>query len=307
MPLDLQGFALSDQDLGLEESELVFPVEERKLLASSTPYDVETEIGPGQQIPDAESDTHKCIVRTDTDQIVGVVGSGYRLMPNAEYFSVIEQTLRASVPGDMWEGVQVRDSLARGGAFCRREYVFPAYAEQLRNSVHSTQVGLRVIAWNSYDGGTSAGLVTGLIDFYCTNGMVVGKNIQAASTRHSSRMSAQALVPALQRSIEATEEMLTEVRRMAMTPVQEEQVVELLERSFSAKKAGSLMERFGVEAEVRGYNVFALLSAMTYYSSHDSEEFPAQGREGTSPQILHQREEEVRKITDSALFRELMA
>lgn len=304
MPLDLQGFTLAeDTDLGLAESQVVFPVEARKLLCSTAPVDQEEGIGEAL----SASDTHKCIVRTDTDEIVGVVGANYRLMPNADYFAVIEQTLRGAVPGDMWEGVQVRDSLARGGAFCRREYVFPAYAEALRNTIHSTELGLRIIAWNSYDGGSSAGLMTGLIDFYCTNGMILGKNIERASARHSARMTADSLIPALRKSIEETEEMLDEVRRMAMAPVEEEQVVELLESKFSGKKAAALHERFGQEAEQRGYNAFALLSALTYYSSHDSEEFPTQGREGTSAQILHYREDEVRRVVDSPAFRDLLA
>jgi hypothetical protein len=302
MPLDLQGFALPTTDLGLSESPVSFPVEARHLLASSARWDAEQpQHGVGTW-----TDTHKCIVRTDTDEIVGVVGANYSLLPNSVYFSTIEETMRGAIPGDMWEGVQVRDSLSRAGAFCRREYVFPAYAEQLRNTIHNTDIGLRLIAWNSYDGGTSAGLMSGLIDFYCTNGMVVGKNIASTTARHSSRMDPQVFVEPLRRSIDQTEEMVDEVRRMARTPVTSDDAIEFLEKTFSDRRAGAMHARFLAETEQRGQNVFALLSAMTFYSSHNSEEFPTRGREGTETQTLHGREIEVQRATASPAFRSLL-
>ena len=67
-----------------------------------------------------------------------------------------------------------------------------------------------------------------------------------------------------------------------------------------------MFSRFGVEVSHRGQNVFSLLSAMTYYSSHNSDEFPTRGREGTEVQTLHGREAEVQRIIGSPQFRALL-
>ena len=53
-------------------------------------------------------------------------------------------------------------------------------------------------------------------------------------------------------------------------------------------------------------NAFALLSALTYYASHDSEEFPTQGKESASNQVLAGREDEVQRIVESREFRALL-
>jgi hypothetical protein len=305
MPLDLLNFAptSSVEDLGLATSPVVFPVEARHLAATTVPWTDEEE--PEHHVSTV-ADTHKCIVRTDTSEIVGVVGAKYRLMRNEEYFSTIETAMHDAIPQDMWAGVQVRSSVGRGGAFCRREYVFPAYAEELKNTQHATKMGLRMIAWNSYDGGSSAGLMTGLIDFYCTNGLIVGKNIQATRARHSSGLDPLSFVAPLKKSIERTEEMVDEARRMIRTPLSADAALEFLTQTFSPRRAGQLSSRLNREIEERGSNVFSLLSALTYYSSHNSEEFPTQGRDATSLETLHGREAEVARAVASPAFRSLL-
>lgn len=303
MPLDLQGFVLPSQELGLADSQTIFPVEARNLLSSTKQWGSESD--DLNEICSA-SDTHKVIVRTDTDEIVGVVGGKYRLLTNLEFFSTIEETMRDAIPDDMWDGVQVRDSLSRGGSFARREYVFPAYAEALANTVHETKLGLRIIATNSYDGGSSASLMTGLIDFFCTNGLILGKNIASEAARHSSRLDARSFVHPLRRSIEQTEAMVDEVRSMIRTPITQDQAAEFLEGKFSARRSEALMLRFDREVEQRGMNAFALLSALTYYASHDSESFPAMGQRDNTSEILHYREAEVQRVVSSPDFRQLV-
>lgn len=303
MPLDLIGYTAPAEALGLAESATVFPVEARNLLASTKLFSDDSE-----RIDEygAISDTHKCIVRTDTDEIVGVVGAKYGLLRNEDFFSTIEETMRDAIPADMWVGVQVRESVSRGGAFSRREYVFPAYAEELRNTVHETQLGLRIIATNSYDGGSSASLMTGLIDFYCTNGLILGKNIASAAARHSTRLDASLFVAPLRRSIEQTQDMVDEVRTMVRTPITMDDASDFLEKQFSAKRAEALLEQFTEETEHRGMNAFALLSALTNYASHDSARFPTSGRRDNASEILHYREVEVQRATQSREFRALL-
>lgn len=303
MPLDLIGFAAPEKELGLADSATIFPVEARTLLSSTKPFTDESDTPHGVF---SESETHKCIVRTDTGRIVGVVGSKYGLLRNETLFSSMEQTMREAIPTEMWEGVQVREGVCRGGAFCRREYVFPAYAEALRNTVHETKLGFRVIVTNSYDGGSSASMQTGLIDFACTNGLVLGKNIAMSSARHSSRLDHRQFVQPLRMAIEQSQEMVDEVRTMARTPITMDQATEFCEKKFSGKRSALMLEQFGREVENRGMNAFALLSALTYYASHDSELFPAPGRRGNTDEVLHYREQEVQTLVGSREFRSLL-
>lgn len=286
----------------LESSGCLFPVEEQAIGAHG--YD---EAEDGTKVPKSSASSyapsHKAIVRTDTKTVLGVVGSRYKLMLNEEYFGAIEQALEEAVPKEMLEGCQVRTRTT--GSWTHRDYVLPAYADEVHNSVHKTKVGLRIIASNSYDGGSSARLLCGLIDFYCTNGMVVGTNIERAARRHSARLSPDQLIRPLQDSISRTNEEIEKIGTMLNTPVRTDDVVDLLEKEFSASRSGQLLARFEKEREERGSNVFALYSAMTYYSSHHSEEFPTRGEE-PNLRLLEAREEEVAKVVRGSRFQKLL-
>lgn len=300
---DLINFEAPATDFGLEDSGAVFPVGERTL-ASLSPVGEDADPVTGDVL--SASNTHKCIVREDTGGIVGVVGTKYRLLSNMNYFSTIEEALTRAIPKKMQKNCQVRTSVTRGGSWARRDYVFPEYAERLKNSVHETSVGLRIIAWNSYDGGSSAGLLTGLIDFYCTNGMLIGKDIEKMARRHSPRLEAGMFVNPLQKSIDGVNTKVQELQAMINRPLKFDDAVELLEKKFSGRRAGEMLARYEIEQEERGANVYALLSAMTHYASHNSDNFAMRTEDDAASQTLHGRELEVQRITSSPEFRSLM-
>lgn len=301
MTTQLIDFITPSTDFGLKESDITFPVEAMSIVAHRT---VETDGGPDYD-PEmvAVAPAHKAIVRADTSEIVGIVGSKYSLMRNEDYFSTVETALREAIPAEFQRDALVRDKTT--GSWSQREYVFPAYAKELKNTEFATKIGLRVVASNSYDGGSSARLMVGLIDFYCTNGMVIGKNIEKIARRHSSRLSPELFINPLKLSIDQSNEMVEHVRKMMRTPVKQDDVVILLEKHFSGSRAGQMVARFEKERDVRGNNVFALHSALTYYSSHNSEDFPTRG-ENFNSRILEAREEEVQRIVASPEFRRIL-
>lgn len=292
MPFDLINFATPETDFGLSESGCTFPVRETSIITREE--DGGTEY---------TSETHKAILDTEGGRIVGVVGSRYGLLTNEEYFGAVEEALRMSMPADLIAEPKVRTRST--GSWTQRDYVFPRYAEALKNTTHETKIGLRIIASNSYDGGSSARLLVGLIDFYCTNGVIVGRDIQRAARRHSSGLDPRFFVDPLRTSIEATHERIEEVRRMMNTPLRQDTVVPLLEKFFSGQRAAQMMSRLAVETEARGSNVFALHSALTYYSSHLSDDFSMRGS-ADDPRILEGREDEVFRIVQSGEFQSLL-
>lgn len=304
MPLDqtnLKGFITPDSDFGLETSRTTFPVQEMALTAHRFTSKDDESVSYGENV-EAFSRGHKAVVRTDTNEFVGVVSSSYKLMTNQEYFGTIEEAVRRAVPEELLDGAVVRDRST--GMWSQREYVLPAYAQALRNSQHETKMGLRIIASNSYDGSSSARLMVGLIDFYCTNGMIIGKNIEKSARRHTARLAPDLFVSPLIRSIETTNSMIEEYQQMLDTRLQYDAAVEFFEKNFSGKRSAQMMERLGVEIEDRGNNVFALMSTLTYYSSHLDKHFPARG--DGNERMLEGREDEVLRLTSSPAFRKLM-
>lgn len=294
------GFSNPERDLGLDDSPTVFPVGERSL-ASVVP----TETGHDVR---SISRTHKSIVRLDTDEIVGIVSQSYQPLRNSEFFGTVEEALRIAIPDEMFEGVQVRDKVAGGGAWTQREYVLPAYAEELKNSQYSTKVGLRIVAWNSYDGSASAGLMTGLIDFICTNGMVVGRDIAREMRRHTTRLQPSDFLPRLRENLGKIHDEMGSVRRMAHTPLDHDRALAFLEKNLSGQRAAEMWRQTLLEAELRGNTVQALHAAMNYYASHSDDRFQVRNADpAREARMLRGREDEVQRLMSTQEWARLVA
>ena len=78
--------------------------------------------------------------------------------------------------------------------------------------------------------------------------------------------------------------------------------------SMSERKAERLLDRAARECADRGFNVYALTSAFTFYSSHNSEEFPIRntGNDNIAT-TLSDRQSEVTRWVQSAPFQALLA
>lgn len=258
--------------------------------------------------------SHKAIVRmTDRGPAqVGIVGSDYKLVQHAEVFGKIEDALRQNIRPDLQQGVQVRRTTSYGGAFGKAEYVFPAFADALKVSDRfPAKFGYRVVAWNSLDGSTAVGLLSGLIDFYCTNGMIAGSLIGRKLRKHTSGFNIAAFEEQITDGLTIAQEEVRWLEQLAAKPLDTDKAVAWLKaEGFSERKVEQLMAQTHRETRQRGRNLFALVSAMTYYASHgdDSAGFGIRntGSDHGSQTLLN-REIEVQQAIRSDRFRQLLA
>lgn len=283
-----------DFDFGLSQSKAVFPVSTRPLMVA----------GAKDALP---VHTHKAVIRTDKDgsnvRPIGIVGSDYKVMKNVDLFGSIEGSIARTMERSLMEGVQVNTEISFDGAWTKREYLFPAFKEALETSDgFKTDVGFRIIGWNSYDGSASAGVASGLIDFYCSNGMILGKMVDLAKRRHTSNFFADHFDKQISDGIGMVQHEVRMLRKMATTQLDPEVGAEILRKHFSKRRAERMIARMEHEASVRGWNVFALHSALTYYSSHNSDEFGIRrtGNDNVA-KTLHNREAEVAKMMPEVL------
>lgn len=294
-------FRKPEHDFGLSDSPTVFEIAEHSLGGL---------VWDSQDEPTVVSvcKTHKAIVRADTSEMVGVVSQSYQPLRNEHLFSTIEEAIRIAVPEELLEGVMVRDRVAHGGSWCQREYVLPAYSEALVNTQFKTEIGLRIVAWNSYDGSASAGLMTGIIDFWCTNGMVVGRSLDRELRRHTTRLSPMQFVPGLRANLGNIHEEIDTVRKMSQTPLDRDLLVGFLEKNMSGQRAAEMLRRVGVEAELRGETVQAVQAALSYYASHSDDAFQVRNADpAREARMLRGREDEVMRLIRTPEWAALVA
>lgn len=162
-----------------QDSTLYFPVVERKLAW-------EDRRGNHHRV-----DNHKALIRVNdagNPQQLAIVGDKYRIVKNNELFPYIESSMQQAFEPHLLRDVSVRDSMSYGGRDCYREYVF----NNMRCDIDGGgNVAFRLIIGNSY-GAKAIQLISGAIDFFCTNGMIIGAHERAAR-KHTSGVTVRGL------------------------------------------------------------------------------------------------------------------
>lgn len=257
----------------------------------------------------ATAPDHKILARPDTNGkpvILGVVGSKYTAVTNRDLFSKVEGALAQVLNPGQLRGVQVKDSMAGNGAFCERQYVFPNF----KVGVGRTEVGYRVVARNSFDGGSPVQLVMGAIDFICSNGLISGV-FDLVSKRHTSGLTigVDDIANRLGADAASWVERTRRLQQWAETPVDMKTVGDVVRAlpGISERRAEAILDRVVTEVMDRGENVWAVYSALTYYSSHDSSQFAVRrtGNDNVAS-TLAKRGEEVSGWVQSKSFQSLL-
>ena len=225
-----------------------------------------------------ELESHKVLVDTWTGASTGVVGNKYKVTQMGDFTKATEEMLLEALPNDKFKDMEISDSMSHGSAIRSRKYTFPAFAKPIETRKHSTDVALTVALIQSYDGSTSNGFVTGLLDFFCTNGMISG-DYTKGNKRHTSGFNLTNFILDMDKVVRDFYKDIQRYQVMASTDIRIPQAEAVLEAlpGMSERLAKVMKDQYLTEVSTRGSNVWALASALTYYSSHNSEEFPVKG------------------------------
>lgn len=222
--------------------------------------------------------SHKVLVDTWTGASTGVVGNKYKITQMGDFTKATEEMLLEALPNDKFKDMEISDSMSHGSAIRCRKYTFPAFSKPIETRKHSTDVALTVALIQSYDGSTSNGFVTGLLDFFCTNGMISG-DYTKGNKRHTSGFNLSNFILDMDKVVRDFYKDIQRYQVMASTDIRIPQAEAVLEAlpGMSERLAKVMKDQYLTEVSTRGSNVWALASALTYYSSHNSEEFPVKG------------------------------
>ena len=255
----------------------------------------------------------RMIRRQDDGRYLAIVGDGYRTVENEEVLMPLQKAMINYFDPAVLESVEINDTMGyrKGGLITWSEYRFPKLAKAIETSSgHRTNLMLRYIFKNGYDGKHGMTLYAGEIDAFCTNGMITG-SYDKFTKRHTSSFDPDDFVLAFEESMTKYHEVADQYQQWADTKVDPEKVAEVLEKFTGSEEykpnrlATKLWSQFIDEREVRGSNIFAFVSALTHYASHNDSRFPIT-RSG-SADTLYKRQEKVQGWLRSKAFRELEA
>ena len=231
-----------------------------------------------------------------------IVRKSYPLIETPVFLEQLESVFLTTMTESQLRGVEVVDAIRKDGAWMQRSYLFPAIGNQLYSVGGEQHIGYRCILTNSYNGRSSTTLATGLIDYVCLNGMIVGKDIEVVKTRHSRGFDLALYSKVISSSINNIQREIQSLQNLADKEISEEYVESFLKRAMGPQLGAKLLEQFQSEIEVRGRTLWAAMSALTFYSSHSSERFPI--RAESVDYRLFKRQEEVRRLFNSPMWAE---
>lgn len=110
------------------------------------------------------------------------VGEKYELVENRDLFPYVEQHFINTLRPEYLRNVETVEHQSYDGRDCYREYRFHDLKCDVGDNV--SDVAYRAIVGNSY-GGKAVTLLSGAIDFFCTNGMIIGQSEKQAR-KHTS-------------------------------------------------------------------------------------------------------------------------
>jgi len=248
----------------------------------------------------------KMLTRTtpDGDVYLNVVNSGYRVVENAEVLEPLQRQMINYFDPLVLEDVKIKDTISANGNVCYAEYLFPRLKHGIETSTgHKTEFGLRFVMKNTFDGKGSVTMWSGLIDFFCTNGTVMGQ-YDVTRKRHSRNFNTDGFISAFEMSMTSHKNAVEKYQRYADTKVGSSTKVQQLFDKLTKtnrqdqKRSGGLSDRLFAqwmdEVRERGNNLFAVQSAMTHYASHGDDgrfDLTKAGDGGT----LYKRGDEVTK------------
>jgi hypothetical protein len=240
----------------------------------------------------------------DGDVYLNVVNSGYRVVENAEVLEPLQRQMINYFDPLVLEDVKIKDTISANGNVCYAEYLFPRLKHGIETSTgHKTEFGLRFVMKNTFDGKGSVTMWSGLIDFFCTNGTVMGQ-YDVTRKRHSRNFNTDGFISAFEMSMTSHRQAVEKYQRYADTKVGSSTKVQQLFDKLTKtnrqdqKRSGGLSDRLFAqwmdEVRERGNNLFAVQSAMTHYASHGEDgrfDLTKAGDGGT----LYKRGDEVTK------------
>jgi len=257
----------------------------------------------------------RAVVRTDTDDVLGVVGKSYGIAQNQGLQSVVAEACENVLPRNYLQGIQLTESTSSNGAFTKFTYEFPNAAQPIRQMVRSlagnhiaeTVLNFRVSVVNSFSGRTPVILQAGAVDLVCLNGMVLS-NFDTEKRRHTSGYNPEIFGKFLKTQAAQYIERIQVWQRWAESQITSDQAESTLEAAgISPRLTKQLMDQMHREAMSRGQTIWALYSALTYYSSHNSADFAVKGsstRDNVA-ETLYRRSAEVARVVGSRPWAEL--
>lgn len=247
-------------------------------LQTQVDWDFPVEMQPIFDRDGKEIEGSSCVMRTDTNTVLGVHGSRYKMVSNQE---IVESVMTSIEEANLSQDYDTKFYVTDNGRKLRGEVLF-------NDLVVEPDVGdyvkFRVSFFNSYDGSWSFQANAEGLRLWCLNGCTTPDAVTRSKFRHTQKISIEGTANKITNGLHAFMDAPNTWREWRKQHVERLQVEDFfkhtLAKQYSRQQNHSktnerqLENLLGIwDNEVRelGANKWALYNTMTYWASHTSD------------------------------------
>ena len=254
----------------------------------------------GNEIPD-----QKCVMRTDTNTVLGVHGSRYQIIKHDDVVSSLMDAVKTS---NISRDYTTNFSVIEDGRKLRGEILFNDLTVQPKVGDF---VKFRISFFNSYDGSWAFSQSADGLRLWCLNGCTTANKTASSKFKHTQSVNIEGSAAKMIFGLETFMNQ-PHIWREWMTSVVTDDMAETffkatIAKSFTnqvqnqktnEKQLEKLLSIWSDEAGYLGSNKWALYNAMTYWSSHT--------KELKNPEVTRRnREDAISKAMQHKLWEEI--
>ena len=148
--------------------------------------------------PDGIKTNQIAVQRSDNLDLIGYHTTDYKIVTHEEVTQAFMDAIQTA--NLRTDGMMICQDTTHGGAKLFLQFVFP---DQVIKIGDQDETALRILGFNSYDGSMAVKFRAGGYRFVCANGAIIGGDIAAASSKHTSGFDISALAVKLVAASEA--------------------------------------------------------------------------------------------------------
>ena len=246
-----------------------------------------------------------------TRQVADIVGYMQGTIPHHEVFGQIITALKNQLAPVDFQSADVKWTSCHNDLYAVMDIRFPTIKAIFQENYEYSwwEKSLRLIVVRSINGSCSTNAFFGDIDWFCLNTLISG-DFQSVTQRNTTNFSAAGFAVKIPDMKTMFLEKIETEKKMLETPTNHLYLKELfhsfwpncktqegkIRRNY---KLTEFTELYNYEAEERGDNVYAALSAFSRYGAHKNLKEPRTRHWNTAAKRDHLRELEVKKYLES--------
>ncbi|MCG9575484.1 DUF945 domain-containing protein [Vibrio tubiashii] len=239
----------------------------------------------------------QCVIDVTRNHIIKVHGNQYTLLKNAVAYDMVQESINnLAYAGKLnIEGMHMRTSCVAKGGKAIREYIFPNHTV----NVDGSDVHMRIVVINSYDGSANFSLQVGGFRIVCLNGLVTGSKFLNLNQRHSGDIYLGDISNRISTSVQTFNTMGAYWKKLIETPI-ERKMSDAIWTQFASRDGKPSITQFNMmeqlfENHVRdlGRNYWAAYNTLTAWSTHAQVK---SGNERNRADVRLKRETDVSRI-----------